>query len=350
MNFKKFLKPKYIFNVAVIGLCLGIVMYFFFSEDGLRDLLRSDTEIIWFWIVIALLSEVMFMMFESTIFYILIKDKYRHFRFIDAIKVTMMGAFWSAVTPSSTGGQPMQIYLLHTRGVEVGFSTSRLMQKFMIYQVVLNVINIVAVLINLQFILNSPNVQLVIFLLVLGFISQTAVTAMFLLFSFSPKLSRKLIMLFAKILSKIKIVKNLDDKIASIDKQLETFHTSNKDIYRTPRLLIPSILLTICQFVAMFMVTYFIYLALGFNEANPLQIMSCQAYVNLMSGMIPLPGASGAAELGFTAFFSVFFLRGTLKSAALIWRFINYYGVIFVTAPFAYFTKGKTADDIEENS
>ena len=61
-----------------------------------------------------------------------------------------------------------------------------------------------------------------------------------------------------------------------------------------------------------------------------------------MSGMIPIPGASGAAELGFTAFFSVFFLHGTLKSAALIWRFINYYLVVFVTAPFAYLSKDKT--------
>ena len=53
---KKFLKPKYILNVAVIGLCVGIILYFFFSENGLRDLLRSKTPLLWQWFVAALIK------------------------------------------------------------------------------------------------------------------------------------------------------------------------------------------------------------------------------------------------------------------------------------------------------
>ena len=148
-------------------------------------------------------------------------------------------------------------------------------------------------------------------------------------------------MFLARVLHKIKVVKNVDEKIDSIDNQLETFHSSNKDIYKKPKLLIPAVVLTFLQFLTMFLVPYFIYRGLGFSAASPVKIISSQAFVNLMSGMIPIPGSSGAAELGFTAFFSAFFIHGTLKSAALIWRFINYYGVVFITAPFAYFNKGK---------
>lgn len=339
---KKFLKPKYILNVAVIGLCVGIVLYFFFSKNGLRDLLHSDTPILWQWFIAALISELVFMVFESSVIYVFIKDDCPSFRFIDAVKTALLGLFWCAVTPSSTGGQPMQVYLLHSMNIEIGYATSRLTQKFMVYQVILTLINIASVIINLDFILASPNVRMVLMLLALGFITQIGVTVLFLIFSFSEKLSRKLVMLVTKLLHKIRIIKNVDEKIGGIEKQLEEFHTSNRDIYKKPKLLTKTSILTFCQFIAMFMVSYFIYRALGFNTASPAQIMSCQAYVNLMSGMIPIPGASGAAELGFTAFFSVFFLHGTLKSAALIWRFINYYLVVFVTAPFAYFSKDKT--------
>ena len=339
---KKFLKPKYILNVAVIGLCVGIILYFFFSENGLRDLLRSKTPLLWQWFVAALISEAVFMLFESSVIYVFIKDDYKNFRFIDAVKTALMGLFWCAVTPSLTGGQPMQVYLLHSMKVEVGYATSRLTQKFMVYQVVLTLINIASVIINLPFILSTPNVKLVIMLLALGFITQIGVTVLFLIFSFSEKLSHKIVMFVTKLLHKIRIIKNVDEKIEGIEKQLDEFHTSNREIYKKPKLLTKATILTFCQFVAMFMVSYFIYRALGFNAASPVQIMSCQAYVNLMSGMIPIPGASGAAELGFTAFFSVFFLHGTLKSAALIWRFINYYLVVFVTAPFAYLSKDKT--------
>lgn len=236
----------------------------------------------------------------------------------------------------------MQIYLLYSMNVKVGYSTSRLMQKFMIYQVVLTVISIISVGLNFNYILHNKNVGLIIVLLIFGFVSQISVTLAILLFSFSPKLSRKLIMFFAKILNKIKIIKNIDEKIQGIDEQLETFHKSNKDIYKKPMLLVSGVMLTFAQFIAMFLVPYFLYLALGFNDAGPVRLITSQAFVNLMSGMIPIPGASGAAEIGFTAFFAPLFIHGTLKSAALIWRMINYYGVIFSTAPFAYITKGKT--------
>ena len=149
-------------------------------------------------------------------------------------------------------------------------------------------------------------------------------------------------MFFAKVLGKIRIVKNLDSKISDIDKQLDTFHSSNKNIYKKPKLLIPAVILTFVQFIAMFLVPYFIYLSFGMTDIGPVQIATSQAFVKLMSGMIPIPGASGAAELGYTAFFGAIFVGGTLKSSALIWRVINYYGVIFATAPFAYLTKDKT--------
>ncbi len=333
---------KLIFNILVIGLCLGIAAYFFFSKDGLNDLLHSNQNVLWHWIIVAIASQLIYMLIETIVIYIFIKEKYPNFSFLDAVKVALTGLFWSAVTPSSTGGQPMQIYLLYSMKIEVGYGTSRLVQKFLVYQVVLTTISIISVILNFRQILESKNVAILIILLAFGFISQIAVTLMICLFSFSPKLSRKVIMFIAKILSKVKIVKNLNEKLDNIDKQLDTFHNSNKDIFKKPKLFIPAIVLTFIQFIAMFLVSYFIYLALVPNStAGPVTLITSQAFVNLMSGMIPIPGASGAAEIGFTAFFGPLFL-GTLKSATLIWRTINYYGVVFFTAPFAYITKDKT--------
>lgn len=339
---KKIITPKRIFNLLIVGLCAGIVLYFFFSKNGLNDLLHSDLRITWRWVAVAAVSQLLYMLLETIVIYMFIKDDCRNFRFTDALKVSFMGLFWSAVTPSSTGGQPMQVYLLHSMKIGIGYSTSRLMQKFTVYQVVLTLISIVSVILNLPGIMASSNLALLAVLLVFGFVSQLAVTGAILLFSFSPGLSKRLIMFIARLLGRIRIIKNLDKRVEAIERQLDNFHTSNKDIYKKPGLLIPAVILTFLQFVAMFLVPYFVYRALGFKAAGPADIISCQAFVNLMSGMIPIPGASGAAELGFTAFFGAYFINGTLKSAALIWRIINYYGVICITAPFAYLTKDKT--------
>lgn len=339
---KKSFPTKLVFNIFVICLCVGIVCFFFFSENGLRDLLQSGQGIIWQWIVVAVISQLVYMFTETTVIYLFIRERYKNFSYLNALKVSFTGLFWSAVTPSSTGGQPMQIYLLHSMNVEIGYATSRLMQKFLVYQVVLTLISIISVILNFGYILTNDNIVFITVMLVFGFVSQLAVTLVIVMFSFSPNISRKFIMFFAKVLGKIKIVKNLDSKISDIDKQLDTFHSSNKNIYKKPKLLIPVVILTFVQFIAMFLVPYFIYLSFGLTNIGPVQIATSQAFVNLMSGMIPIPGASGAAELGYTAFFGAIFVGGTLKSSALIWRVINYYGVIFATAPFAYLTKDKT--------
>lgn len=335
------ISPKLVLNVLVVGLCAFIAVFFFFSEDGLYDMINSDLNVIWYWLTAAVGSQLVYMLLETIVIYIFIKDEHKSFTFTDALKVSFLGLFWSAVTPSSTGGQPMQIYLLYSMGIGVGYSTSRLMQKFMVYQVVLTSVSVISVIINFNYVVNNENATLLIILVIFGFVSQLLVTGMILLFSFSPKLSRKLIMFFAKLLQKIKIIKNVDKKIKTIDKQLNTFHESNKDIYKKPVLIISTVILTFFQFIAMFLVPYFLYRSFGFNDASAVDLVSCQAFVNLMSGMIPIPGSSGAAELGFTAFFGAYFGE-TLKGAALIWRVINYYGVVLVTAPFAYITKGKT--------
>ena len=347
---KKSFPTKLVFNIFVICLCVGIVCFFFFSEDGLRDLLQSGQGIIWQWIVVAVISQLVYMFTETTVIYLFIRERYKNFSYLNALKVSFTGLFWSAVTPSSTGGQPMQIYLLHSMNVEIGYATSRLMQKFLVYQVVLTFISIISVILNFGYILTNDNIVFMIILLVFGFVSQLAVTLVIVMFSFSPNISRKFIMFFAKVLGKIKIIKNLDSKISDIDKQLDTFHSSNKNIYKKPKLLIPALILTFVQFIAMFLVPYFIYLSFGMTDIGPVQIATSQAFVNLMSGMIPIPGASGAAELGYTAFFGAIFVGGTLKSSALIWRVINYYGVIFATAPFAYLTKDKTDQAKKESN
>ena len=347
---KKSFPTKLVFNIFVICLCVGIVCFFFFSEDGLRDLLQSGQGIIWQWIVVAVISQLVYMFTETTVIYLFIRERYKNFSYLNALKVSFTGLFWSAVTPSSTGGQPMQIYLLHSMNVEIGYATSRLMQKFLVYQVVLTFISIISVILNFGYILTNDNIVFITVLLVFGFVSQLAVTLVIVMFSFSPNISRKFIMFFAKVLGKIKIIKNLDSKISDIDKQLDTFHSSNKNIYKKPKLLIPVVILTFVQFIAMFLVPYFIYLSFGLTDIGPVQIATSQAFVNLMSGMIPIPGASGAAELGYTAFFGAIFVGGTLKSSALIWRIINYYGVIFATAPFAYLTKDKTDQAKKESN
>lgn len=43
---------------------------------------------------------------------------------VDSIDVSMIGFFYSAVTPAAAGGQPFQVLHMHRRGIPTGTATS----------------------------------------------------------------------------------------------------------------------------------------------------------------------------------------------------------------------------------
>ena len=56
-----------IFNIVVIGVCIGLVLYFIFSKNGLRDLISGDGNYAWGWLAAALLCHIGKVLIDCTI-------------------------------------------------------------------------------------------------------------------------------------------------------------------------------------------------------------------------------------------------------------------------------------------
>lgn len=353
---------KLIFNIIVLGITFYLITYFCVSENGMIDLLSSPDGFKWGWIIVGIIVFYMNIIIDTVVTQILLRTQYPQFRFIDSLKVALVGVFFGAVTPSNTGGQPMQLYLLSKMNVGVGFGSACMTQKFVYYQIVTGVFSVIAIIIKFDFFKSVfTNIWSTLFI-VLGFLTQTIVTALFLIISFSPRITGKIIGLADKIIHKLKFIKNPEKKIKSIKEQVEIFHTGNKLLYESKKRMILLYSLVALQVIAILSVPYFVYLSFDMhciavaNNQIPLNFLDAvciQSFVLFTSNLVPLPGASGGAELAFTMYFGPFFIVGQakkIKPAILLWRFITYYGAILVSAPFSYLTKGKRIDDaIKEN-
>jgi hypothetical protein len=53
----------------------------------------------------------------------------------NAIQLTMVGQYYSAITPFASGGQPAQVLSMSSKQIPVGRATSLLMVKFLLYQI-----------------------------------------------------------------------------------------------------------------------------------------------------------------------------------------------------------------------
>lgn len=353
---------KLIFNVIVFAITLYLIIYFCVSENGMIDLLSSKDGFIWGWIIAGLVAFDLNIIIDTFVTQILIRTEYPDFRFIDALKVAFVGVFFGAVTPSNTGGQPMQLYLMSKMKIGVGFGSACMTQKFVYYQIITGVFSVLAIIIKFDYFKSAfTNIWSTLFI-VLGFLTQTIVTALFLVVSFSPKITGKLIVIADKALHKFKFIKNPDKKVASLKEQVELFHCGNKKLYENKKRTALLYSLVALQVLAILSVPYFVYLSFDMqsvavaNNQLPLSFLDAiciQSFVLFTSNLVPLPGASGGAELAFTMYFSPFFVVGSankIKPAILLWRFITYYGAIIISAPFSYLTRGKRIDDaIKQN-
>lgn len=349
---KKKISGKLIFNIAILLISLGLITYFCISKDGLIDLLKSSQKLNGLFIIGAIVMQLSNMLLDSLVTYNFVHRDFKAFSFFDAIKVSFVGSFFSAITPSSTGGQPMQVYLMSKMKIGAGQATSYMLQKFLIYQIVSTVISVLALLFGFSYFVNDINSPVVWTMFTYGVFSQIIVTTAFLVVSFSTKISSKLIHFLDVVLHKIKFIKNPDKKINSLKEQVTSFHECNKALFKKPKLVITSYLIIFVQVLCILLVPYFIYRAFEItnnsNEiATPLNVICAQSFVNLTSAMMPLPGATGAAEVGFNVFFSKFYPGNLMKSAILIWRVITYYGVIILCLPFSYLTKDKKKEERE---
>lgn len=332
---------KLIFNIAILGMTLFLVLYFIFSPGGFVDLIESGLKINIFWIVIAIALHLLNIFLDATIIYLFLRETTPQVKYFKNALITgMTGQFFCAVTPSATGGQPMQILTMSRMGIKPSHGTSALIQKFLVWQFMLAGYCIVAVVARFSFFAERLDPAMWVFSII-GFSAQVMMIVVLLLASFAKGLTTKIVNGIFRLLGKMHILRNVDEKIKSVDETLSSFHDNNKALNKNKVLLVKVYVITAIQMTGLFLVPFCIAKSFGI-ECNMFDMLCAQAYVNMVSSLMPLPGGSGAAEYGFQVFFGAYFTKKTIKSAILLWRTITYYGTIAVSAPFSFFKEKKT--------
>lgn len=343
MNKIKF-KLSFIFNIAVIAVCVGLIIYFVFSENGLRDLLKGSNGITWIWLVRALACHIGNAAIDCLLTWQCTKAKYKMFTFWQGVKIAVTGHFFSAVTPGSSGGQPMQLYRLRRMGVDVGFASSMLLQKFLIYQITSTIYTIILFITKKRFLMSLMRDGVTIGFVIAGFAMQLSFTAAVILASLKPKWLKMLVRLCMPAIVKFKGRHTAEGWVRKIDSKINVFRKSNREFFKKPLHIALYTAEVAVQITLINSVPYFVYKSLMPQGGGRWFTMLCAvALVSVVSSTLPIPGASGISELAFSVFFGAFFTSTTIKSATLIWRSITFYFTILAEGPLS--VMGKTNAD-----
>lgn len=312
-------------NTIILLLITIVVLYFVLRNDW-NGIVQSLQNINIWYIFLAIICYLLYVVMRGYINFKIINDP-KTVSLSEAIKQHFIAQFFNGITPFSTGGQPMEIFMLKECGLSIAKATNVTVQSFIFYQIALVICGLVAVTYNFIFHL-FPKLKLLQYLVLLGFIINIIVVILLLL-SYSKAFTKKLEGIAIKVLKKLKVKRSEEE----IKQKFEDYHNSFQELKRNKKLVIAGILLNIVSLLILYVIPLLVFLSLG--DIHSLTIMKTivsSAYVYLIGAFVPIPGASGGIEYGYTQFFGNFAGAGFVSATVLIWRTITYYFAIIIGA------------------
>ena len=325
MEKKKKSKKIYI-NLLIFILLIIFTFSLVLKDQDVTEILKISATVKKQYILIAMFAMGVFIACESINIGRILKELGEKSKFISNVRYTLIGFFFSAITPAASGGQPMEIYYMHKDNISVAHSTLALLMQLCSIQIVTITVGIISAVLHFE-VLKSG----LIYLLILGIILNSSALMLLIIAIFSKKLSEGLIKFVVKILKFFRI-RNIEKKQEKLEKELESYQTSAKYIKEHRILMLKTVLTTAVQMLAYYTVPYWIYLAFGLNNSNIFDILTLQAVLYATVSGIPSPGSVGVSEGGFLGIFRNAFPETVISSAMLLSRGANFYLLILISA------------------
>lgn len=231
--------------------------------------------------------------------------------------------YFSAVTPSATGGQPAMAYYMSKDGVPLSKSGVAILITIVQYTGALLLLGIFAFLGYPAIVLEGRPVFLG--LLLLGVALNAGLIAASLLAMFRRRLISRLGGFGFRLLARLRLLKNPEKRIASFEASLDDYQAGARYIKDHPLILLKLLALCLLQRLALLSITYLVYRGLGLQGHSFGEILALQTLTTISVCTLPLPGAVGAAEGMFLLLFRPIFGHDLLMPAMLLTRGITYY-------------------------
>lgn len=239
--------------------------------------------------------------------------------FVQSLKYGACGFFFSGITPSSSGGQPMQLYYMSRDSIKVSHASLALLVELMGFQAATMIISSFGIIYNFSYLLTLPVV--VNIFIIIGMLINSVIFLLLMFLIFVPKASYSLEEGLKKCCLRIK----KDKWIKSISDQMDEYRRGAVYIRRNKKLLFKNMITVLIQLMAIYSITYFVYLAVGGIENSWTQIFSLQSVLNAGIAMIPVPGTAGVGEGGFQLMFASIFNGKILLPGLMLSRGISFY-------------------------
>ena len=333
---------KHLFNILFVLVLLGLTVFILIKSN--KELSWADVQAFFSncnpaYIVLAVCGMLVFLLAEAWSLKNIAKKFGYKTKFVSAFAYSSADAYYSALTPSATGGQPASAYYMVKDGIDAGSTTFILVFNLLGYTAAIFVLGVAAFVISL-FTSTGGWAFLDFSVLSKVFIIVGVVMQVFLIWLFVACLKHPGAVLktggaLIALLAKLKFSKKPEILREKLSAMVEKYRYCGEQIKKHRNLFLQTLLLNVLQRGAQVAITAFVFKAAK-PQTDMLHVFALQCFVLLGYNSMPLPGGSGVFELLYLNVFSTvaFFDKPFLVVAVMVTRVISYYGCLIFSGIF----------------
>ena len=328
---KEKLTLKRVISFIIFFAIAFLTLYIIFKNNDIEQIAYNFGKASKLYLLIGLLCMFGYIFFEALNTYRLLKSLNNKLSFFQAFKYSVIGFFFSSITPSSTGGQPMQLYYMNKDKISISHGALALLVQLLSFQFITLVLAIFGFIFDYNLLHNQVgNIK---YLMLFGLCVNLTIQTILIIMIFTKKLSQKLINFVYKLLKKFNSKKADTFKEKSLN-QLEDYHECAIYLKNHKFFIVQIFITTFLQLSLYHSVPYFVYRAFDLSEFSFITFILMEAVLYISVASLPLPGAMGASEGGFMILFKILFPTTILSSAMLLSRGISFYLPLILSAIF----------------
>ncbi len=306
----------------ILILIILATFYSIYDKGSLRIISSSIRNIKFYYVIIGVSIIALYFVLQGLYMKKMLNLFHKKISLKRGMLYSMIEFYFSGITPSSTGGQPVQLYYMTKDKIPVKTSYIVLILNTIYFKIVLLVLSIIILIFRSSYVFSNDFVYLMF--IFLGFLFDLVIILSGLLLLFNKKVVKKIISVVYKFGKNIKFIKN---KIANkdIDTILEKYNSEIEVLKANKKVLWETFFITFIQRLLLFSIAYVVYKALGFSEYSYIDLLTIQITVQVAIEVLPLPGGAWLSENMLYDMFNTIFNVSFANVGMLLTRTFSFY-------------------------
>lgn len=202
--------------------------------------------------------------------------------------------YFSAITPSASGGQPACAYFMIKDGIPGSVTTVALVANLAMYTIAILILGVLTLVLRPDVFLSFGLLSRA--LIVLGYLVQGLLAVFFLMLLFKGDLLHAICRGALRFLCAIRLLRHEEEKRKKLDGYMQEYAAYAQTLREHTGAMLRALGWNLLQRASVISVPFFLFLASGGQAAKAVDIWAVQCYAVIGSNTVPIPGAMGVSD------------------------------------------------------